>query len=167
MGKDNGFFISPSFGRLSLESVIENIIVFMDEDREAAYKLVIGTDSKTKNFKKAKTIDLVTAVVIYRLGKGGRYFWRRERQGKMYSLRQKIYAETLLSLEVAKILVPLLRKKTNGNGKYELEIHIDVGNNGPTKEMIKEVVGIVQGNGYQAKTKPLAYGASSVADRHT
>ena len=33
--------------------------------------------------------------------------------------------------------------------------------------MIKEVVGIVTGNGYVAKTKPEAYGASYVADKHT
>jgi len=33
--------------------------------------------------------------------------------------------------------------------------------------MIKEVVGMVRGSGYNAKTKPDAYGASAVADRHT
>jgi len=33
--------------------------------------------------------------------------------------------------------------------------------------MIKEVVGMVTGNGFTAKTKPDSYGASKVADKHT
>jgi uncharacterized protein len=51
--------------------------------------------------------------------------------------------------------------------KYDLEIHIDVGPLGPTRDMIREVVGMVNGNGYVAKTKPDSWGASSVADKHT
>jgi predicted RNase H-related nuclease YkuK (DUF458 family) len=33
--------------------------------------------------------------------------------------------------------------------------------------MIKEVVGMVTGNGFKARTKPESYGASNVADKHT
>ena len=79
----------------------------------------------------------------------------------------KIYLETLISVETAKVFVPKLKTSLNGNGHYALEIHIDVGEAGPTREMIKEVVGIVQGNGFTPKTKPESYGASSVADKHT
>jgi len=42
-----------------------------------------------------------------------------------------------------------------------------VGEVGPTREMIKEVVGMVTGSGFVAKTKPEAYGAAVVADKHT
>jgi len=72
-----------------------------------------------------------------------------------------------MSLNAAETLVPEIRKSINGSGKYELEIHIDVGKQGPTREMIKEVVGMVTGSGYVAKTKPDSWGASSVADKHT
>ena len=81
-------------------------------------------------------------------------------------LRNKIYTETLKSLETAEKLVPKLRDAISP-AKYDLEIHIDVGPLGPTREMIKEVVGMVTGNGYVAKTKPESWGASSVADKHT
>ncbi len=50
---------------------------------------------------------------------------------------------------------------------YNLEIHVDVGEHGDTRDMIKEVVGMVTGNGFVAKTKPQAYAASYVADKHT
>jgi predicted RNase H-related nuclease YkuK (DUF458 family) len=33
--------------------------------------------------------------------------------------------------------------------------------------MIKEVVGMIRGSGYEVKMKPFAYGAFVVADRHT
>jgi predicted RNase H-related nuclease YkuK (DUF458 family) len=42
-----------------------------------------------------------------------------------------------------------------------------VGPVGKTRDMIKEVVGMVNGNGFVAKTKPDSWGASSVADKHT
>jgi hypothetical protein len=71
-----------------------------------------------------------------------------------------------MSLETAREMVPLLRKHISAS-KYDFEIHIDVGPLGPTREMIKEVVGMVQGSGYTAKTKPDSWGASSVADKHT
>ena len=72
------------------------------------------------------------------------------------------------SLNFALFFVPLLRKKLNGHTpRYNLEIHIDVGEHGDTRDMIKEVVGMVTGNGFVAKTKPEAYGASYVADKHT
>jgi len=74
----------------------------------------------------------------------------------------------MVSLDFAKEFVPLLKKKLNGNyPKYDLEIHVDVGEHGATREMIKEVVGMVTGFGFVAKTKPYSYAASYVADKYT
>ena len=133
----------------------------------ASYGLVIGTDSQNKRINGKELVDFVTAIVVHRRGKGGRYFWQKHRKGKIYTLRDKIYTETILSVETAKSFVPKLKTSLNGNGKYDLEIHIDVGEAGSTREMIKEVVGIVRGNGLTPKIKPEAYGASTIADKHT
>ena len=159
-------FFSPSQGRLSVSEVVEEIAEFVDEQPENYYRLVIGTDSQTKRNGEGPEIDFVTAVVIYRKGKGARYFWRKMKQYNISRLRDKIYTETLMSLELAQDLVPRIRKRISP-AKYDLEIHIDVGPLGPTREMIREVVGMVNGNGFVAKTKPDSWGASSVADRHT
>ena len=91
---------------------------------------------------------------------------KKEKKDKAPVLRDKIYTETLMSLSCAQELVPLFRKAITP-AKYDFEIHIDVGPIGPTRDMIKEVVGMVQGNGFVAKTKPDSWGASSVADKHT
>jgi predicted RNase H-related nuclease YkuK (DUF458 family) len=159
-------FWSPTKGFLPLTSVVREISSFVGEDKHGHYRLVIGTDSQTRRINGETEVDFVTAIIIHKLGSGGRYFWRKEKQKKRYVLREKIYAETLRSLGLAEQLVPLLRQEVPA-GKYDLEIHIDVGPVGPTREMIKEVVGMVRGNGYTARTKPDSYGASVVADRHT
>lgn len=165
MNSQNGFF-NPTKGELSLEKVIEEISAFVNEEPNRSYRLVVGTDSQAKRINGIAEIDFVTAIIIHRKGHGGRYFWTKIRQKKKYVLREKIYTETLLSLELAGKLVPELRRAVPAS-RYDLEIHIDVGPLGPTREMIKEVVGMVTGSGYKAKTKPESYGAFVIADKHT
>lgn len=163
-------FQSLSHGSLILEEVIAHIKEFLEEDPKAQYSLVIGSDSQEKilSGEKKKMVHLVTAVVVHRKGFGGKYFWQKKQIPLLATLRQRIYAETLTSLEFASLFVPLLKKALNGTApNYMLEIHVDVGEHGDTREMIREVVGMVTGNGFVAKTKPYAFGASYVADKHT
>jgi len=160
---------SLTHGIIEVKESIRLIRNFLEEKPSAQYSIVIGTDSHEKeNNGDSKIINLVTAVLVHRRGFGGKYFWRRKDMANIHSLREKIYAETLESLNFALFFVPLLRKTLNGDTpSYNLEIHIDVGEFGDTRDMIKEVVGMVTGNGFVAKTKPYAYGASYVADKHT
>jgi predicted RNase H-related nuclease YkuK (DUF458 family) len=55
----------------------------------------------------------------------------------------------------------------NGHADLNVQIHLDVGENGQTRDLIREVVGMVVGSGFDARIKPDSFGASSVADRHT
>lgn len=166
-------FHSATHGELSLSGIILKIKEFLEEVPSSEYSLVIGTDSHEKNTTlkpkdNAKEINLVTAILIHRKGFGGKYFWRRQDKKNIHSLREKIYAETLTSLTFASVFVPLFQEKLNGRTlNYNLEIHVDVGEHGATREMIKEVVGMVTGSGFIAKTKPESYCASYVADKHT
>jgi len=165
----NELLNSLTHGAIRVNRSLQLIKEFLEEEPNDEYSLVIGTDSHEKeNNGDSKTINLVTAILVHRKGFGGKYFWRRKSIANIHSLREKIYAETLESLNFALFFVPLLRKTLNGNSPfYNLEIHIDVGEHGDTRDMIKEVVGMVTGNGFVAKTKPNAYGASYVADKHT
>lgn len=163
----NHAFTSPTRGKLTAHEVIEDISRYLHEDPESFYRLVIGSDSHERRIEGEKVANYVTAIVVHRQGKGGRYYWRNGTKEKVHNLRQKIYRETQLSLEAAENLVPEIRKSLNGSHNWDLEIHIDVGTVGPTRDMIKEVVGMVIGSGYTARTKPDSYGACSVADKHT
>ena len=146
--------------------MISSISDFVKEEPADLYRLVIGTDSQAHQNGGKGEIDFVTAIIIHRQGRGAKYFWRKVTKEKVPVLRDKIYTETWMSLEVAQELVPSIREAVSP-AKYDLEIHIDVGPLGPTRDMIKEVVGMVNGNGFTAKTKPESWGASTVADKHT
>jgi predicted RNase H-related nuclease YkuK (DUF458 family) len=159
-------FTSPTKGDLTVEQSILDIADFINQEPEKFYRVVIGSDSQAKRVNGREEIDFVTALIVHRTGSGARYFWRKEKVARKPVLREKIYTETQMSLSAAREIVPLLRDKISPS-KYDFEIHIDVGPLGPTRDMIKEVVGMVQGNGFKAKTKPDSWGASSVADKHT
>jgi uncharacterized protein len=159
--KQENIYHSPSKGRLDFAELIGEIKRYIKEQPERHYSIVVGTDSYPSN-----SVDYVTAVVVHRKGRGGRYFWRKKHQtGKTPTLRNRIYEETMCSIGTAQKLLKTLGQEALA--KYDLEIHIDVGSSGPTREMITEVVGMVKGNGFTARTKPEAYAASTVADRYT
>lgn len=155
-------FLHSSLGnKLTVSEVVHEIIDFMRAEPLRFYKVTIGTDSELLAGNKA---DFVTAVVVHRVGNGGRYFWRKGETQKMHTLRERIIKEVLISLDVAKGVLSELRKFELPN--FDFEIHADIGENGPTKTMIKEVVSMIRANNFEAKTKPESYAASNVADRH-
>jgi len=154
-------FFSPTRGEITLDEIVVRIASFLREDREKQYQVIIGSDSQSRG----KVTELVVAIVVHRRGNGGIYFWSRKRKNQLVTLRQRIYEEALLSLEVAGALVKRLNEQRILD--CNLEIHVDIGQNGKTKSLVKEVVGLIQGNGFRVKTKPEAYGASTVADWHT
>jgi len=153
-------FISPTKGSLSFDRMFKDIVAFVNEDPNSTYKLIVGTDSQVRD-----TVHFVTAVIIHRCGKGARYFYSRTSQDFVDSLRQKIYYEASLSLGVGSRLAERLAQ--NGCARLNMEIHLDVGLHGETRDLIREVVGMIVGSGFDAKIKPDSYGASKVADKHT
>jgi len=156
-------FHNPTLGKMNLTRVVQEILAFMEIDQKRRYDIIVGTDSEGNG-----KVDFVTAIVIHRIGRGGRYFWKREFKNGINHLRPKIYQETNFSLETAQELLAGLKKHWQKiePQNYNFEIHVDVGENGKTRDMIKEVVGMVRGNGFNVKTKPESYGASTVADKH-
>ncbi|MGE5572055.1 MAG: ribonuclease H-like YkuK family protein [Bacillota bacterium] len=153
-------FISPTKGKLSFNDTFKDIMSYMQEMPGIPYKLIIGTDSQLR-----EDACFVTAIVVHRVGKGARYYYTKERERMGRSLRQRIFYETAKSLGVASKLAEKLAK--NGYGELDVEIHLDIGQNGETRDLIREIVGMVAGTGFAARIKPDSYGASKVADKHT
>lgn len=167
-------FVSPSKGKLELEEVISDIIEYMSEFSRFGYQLIIGTDSQasaSQREKGARMVDFVSAIVIHRVGRGGRYFWRRVHREYNHplSLKARMFTEANMSIELAINLLQVLQQylvKANIEFEPHIEVHIDVGINGPTRDMIKELVGLVKASGFEARIKPEAYAASTVADKY-
>src|SRR3989344_4657798 len=155
------FLFNSSGIQVTIQEAIREIIAVMHADTDRKYKITIGTDSQLMHGGMA---DFVTAVVVHRVGNGGRYFWRRIPREKTHSLRDRIIKEVLISLNVARGTLSELKK--HELPKFDFENHIDVGENGPTKQLISDVVSLVRANNFEAKTKPESYAATNVADRH-
>jgi len=164
---DNQFFTSYGL-KVTLSDVVEEIIEFMKFKPDCFYKITIGSDS---DIFEDKTAEFVTAIVIHRVGNGGRFFWKKEKGKKFFNLHDRIIQEVLFSVETANNFINELKNKLNSkqinNLKWGFELHVDVGENGPTKSLIQEVVGIVKAHNFEAKTKPESYAASNVADIFT
>ncbi len=155
-------FHSPSIGSVTPDALVTRIRDFVAANTDKNYRLIIGTDSLPNA---RGDVYLVTAIVLHRVGNGGIYFWQRTLTRKMQNLRDRMYAEALASISTAQLLEQAVGKSLIA--QRQIEIHVDVGEFGPTREMIQELVGMIVAYGYSAKTKPESFAASKVADRHT
>ncbi len=153
---------NTSFGvKLDASGVARAMVDFMEQEKKFFYKVIIGSDSLRLSDNNA---DFVTAIVVHRVGNGGRYFWRRLELQKFYTLRDRIINEVVMSLEAAQKILQEL--KSLGATNFDFEIHADIGENGETKAMLQEVTGMIRAYNFEVKTKPDSYAASKVADRH-
>lgn len=159
-GKDSIYY-SPTLGKLSFSAMVDEIISMLASAPADLFSLVVGTDSQTYYGE----AEYVTAIVVHRVGKGGRYFWRRVVERKPKTLRDRIWREAWLSYETAQDLIGALKER--GIFDCQLEIHVDIGRGGRTRELVEEVVGAIRSIGFYVRTKPEAYAASVVADKHT
>ncbi|MGM0381018.1 MAG: ribonuclease H-like YkuK family protein [bacterium] len=158
-------FKNPTSGRLEGEDFLEELLDYLRRAPDKSYLLTVGTDSCQLN----DCSSFVSVVAIQRVGHGGRYFWDRFYERKFEALRPRIYTEAQRSLKLATRLTSDLGDKLElMDDKFDIdwEIHVDIGSNGPTRTMINEIVGMIRGNGYTVRTKPEAYCAAVVADRH-
>ena len=170
MASDNSqgeYFISPSRGKRDFLGAIEDVVEFINEDAGCKYAVVVGTDSEetvTSNGH-AGLAQFVSVITVHRVGRHGRYFWKRIPDVKTFDRHDRMLKEAYYSLELAQRVAAQLRQRLN-NRLYDFEIHLDIGQNGPTKNMIQEIVGMITGNGFVARIKPDSYAANKVADRH-
>ncbi len=161
-----GNIYNPTLGNISLNQAIEEIIKYMLEKQDYSYNVIIGCDSSS-----SQEPCFPIAIVVLRKGDGGRFFLKKIKYKKIYYWKQRVLEEVLLSCELALFLREEIRNRIKQMSvfiDYQFRyIHADVGENGKTKDMIKEVVGLIHSNGFEAKIKPEAYAASVVADRFT
>lgn len=150
--------------KINLEELIGEIKNYVNEKPDAEYQITIGTDSPGTT----KPV-FTTAVTVLRIGNGGRYFWTKSKEFNCPTLRERIYKETMQSITLTQEMKSRLKKEFGENFFWpdKLNIHIDVGKKGPTKDLVDGIVGMVKGYGFEAIIKPYAFCASVVADRHT
>ncbi|MDD2696828.1 MAG: ribonuclease H-like YkuK family protein [Candidatus Pacebacteria bacterium] len=162
----NGYFYSPTKGNLEMGEMIKEMINYISEKPEKFYDVIVGCDSSSE-----EEPHFPVVLVILRVGEGGRFFLKKiaYKGRKFYNYKQRILEEVFLSCQMALYLKENFEKKIqNRNFRYQFRyIHADVGENGATRDMIKEVIGLIRGNGFEPKIKPESFVASTVADRYS
>ena len=159
------YYTSPTLGKLTPKELVGEIELFMNEDKEKEYTLIIGTDSQ--NFTVHNKVAMVSAIIIHREGVGARYFYKKRIIERKMEFHERIFLEVTESLEISKRLLKILNEKKLVEKFKELEIHIDAGNRGKTKEILTALKGMVLGCGFTCKVKPESCGASKVADKYS
>ena len=69
-------FCSPSKGELSFNAVFDDLISYTNNYPEEKYKLIIGSDSHALA---KEYVIYVTAIIAHRIGKGGRFYFHKQK----------------------------------------------------------------------------------------
>ncbi len=149
---------SMTYGELSFHEVCQKIKEYVSKDLQGTYVISIGTDSQSY----AGLTKMVSVITIVRKTKGGIFFYDIKKLKMIKDLRQKIFAETQYSLELAEKVLAFIEKNEI---QATMEVHVDVGADGNTKYLIKEIVGWVRTLGFKCCIKPESYASSGIADR--
>jgi predicted RNase H-related nuclease YkuK (DUF458 family) len=164
-----GKFFSPSKGSMDFQEVIREIYNYISAEPEFFYDVIVGCDSPSSD----KPFFPI-AIVVLKTGAGGRFFLKKMHYSDNYLKRftnvptnwkQRILQEVYLSCELALTLREVLEKELKPSEKlnYQFQyIHADVGEQGKTKEMVKEVTGLIKANGFEPRIKPFSFAASVV-----
>lgn len=164
-------FYSPTKGNMDFSEVIKEIHGYISAQPKYMYDIVVGCDSPSSD----KPFFPI-AIVVLRKGFGGRFFLKKmhypDAELKRFvhvptNWKQRILQEVYLSCELALTLRETLEKELVGANYQFAYIHADVGEHGKTKEMVREVTGLIKSNGFEPMIKPFSFAASVVADRYT
>lgn len=167
----NGKFYNPTKGIISFDKVLREMTNYMQDSPKESYSVIVGCDSSSE-----EKPDFPVAIVVLKKGHGGRFFLKKTdysilSKKKFVSWKERILEEVFLSCQLAATLKKDLKATVEGlNFKpdYKFQyIHADIGKNGITKDMIKEVTALIRGNGFEPRIKPHSFAASIIADRFT
>ncbi len=167
MGEKDYTFFNTTKQSLSLVDVVREIVHYVGEgfpDRYQ-YRIIVSTDTLAREGK-GEIVTFVTAIVIHQIGHGARFFASRTTRDDIYTFRDRIYLETIRSITLAQELRSRLKEFIHED--YLLSenfmIDADVGENGKSKVLVREIIGLIVGNGFNARVKPEGIGVY-VADK--
>src|SRR3989344_4941374 len=96
------------------------------------------------------------ALSLRRVGNGAVHFWVVSEKKVFHTLRDRITEEALQSITLAQGIKSGLRERLGEEFLWDdkIQVHIDVGENGPTRDPLDQGVGMVKGFGFHAVIKP-------------
>lgn len=157
------YFRRENHKSISIDDMYKDINDFINRKPNYEYKIIIGTDSMVYS----NCTLYITAVTLQRIGNGAIIFYVPKNEKTVY-FSNRLINEVNMSVQMAnEIIIP---KCLEYGIYYPIEIHIDVGNKGKSKNIKNIAIGYAKGCGFNEediKIKPEAFGATNVADRYT
>lgn len=152
---------SITYGKLTENEVLQKIAQEIASFPGDEFVLTVGTDSHSHSQTK-----IVSVIALHHVGNGGKFFYSTEYLKRIDDVRHKVYQETMRSIEMAKRVTEFLFENELN---LSVVIHVDIGENkkGKTYNLIKEISGWVQAEGFEIRYKPESSTASTIADRLT
>lgn len=152
---------------MSLRDVVEDIAGYVASAMLATerFRIMVASDAVAREGK-GETVSFATAIVVHQIGHGARFYVTRTVRDDIPTFRDRIYTETMLSITLAQELRSRLASYMDEDflrSEYFV-IDADVGENGKSKVLIREIIGMVTGNGFHVRVKPDAEGVH-VADK--
>ena len=144
---------------LTFEQSLQQAIDYINEDKEAEYAIMVGSDSLWRPWHTV----FATVFAVHRKGKGARFWYTRSKEKFPRNIPVRLMKEANDSVEVMRAIyeseLMLMVPEEN------FSIHIDVGNHGESKQVINEIVGFVTGQGFECEYKPNSACATTCADK--
>jgi len=144
---------NPTIGTVEFKELTNFIKLFLENK---SYKVWVGTDSHARD----GDVTFATAIVIYKVGNGATYFYYVTHEHSSYDMYSRLIREAEFSLNTAEFI-------ENHLNLIKPEIHLDIGLNGRSKEVLNVITGYVKGSGYNYKIKPESFAATNVAHLYT
>ena len=147
-------------GIVNIFETIEQDIIKYTNDFEL--KFYTGCDSQVHNDK----VRYITAIVLYRQGKGGLVYYRKEIEAfKNINPQKRLWNEVVKAVEVAQELDDILIK-------HDLcveEVHADLNYDKKylSSKVVDQCLGYIKAMGFDGVIKPYGFTASKIADRVT
>lgn len=161
-------FYRPDGTQVDFNEIVHIVGNYISQRPNDSYEFTVGTDSQ--NFDKTKMVEVIA---LHDIGRGGIFFYNIDFIRRINSLRQKITEETQRSIKIADGLVEALELELM---EYDIDIneldirfqiHCDIGQEGKTKTLIKEITNWVRSMGYECLIKPDSYAASGIANKYS
>ena len=148
----------------SEDTTWEEISFILADVCKSNHRIVVGSDSQP--FRSG--VVVVTAICLISSDEchHRRFFYHRkkERATRKMSLYERLYSETMASIEVAEEIKGI-------SSTASIEIHLDVSpanSRHKTSKYANAMTSLVRGYAYsEVEIKPQSWGASSVADKYT
>lgn len=154
----------PDNKKISFIDICEELVktAIKCHNNKEELQIIVGTDSQPF----FGNIRYVTVLCLYRVGKGGNYWYRTKNDENFISpkqfLKPRMIQEGMYSIEVATDI-----KELTG---YQPELHFDVSpkeSEHKTSVMAEQLRKMAASHGFESKNKPLSWVASCISDRHT